>query len=105
MLPRHLKTMEESDGMRAISRASAAVSTTVSSATEPIRNTAAYKILADTVIDALDDNGSAKLKHAGFEEKEAQRKRRALRLLWCNRWNHVSHPQSTTLSIDSFAPY
>lgn len=30
------------------------------------------------MIDALDDSGSAK--HAGFEEKEARRKRRALRL-------------------------
>jgi mitochondrial import inner membrane translocase subunit TIM44 len=34
--------------------------------------------LAETVIDALDDSGSAK--HAGFEEKEARRKRRQMRL-------------------------
>ena len=61
-----------------ISRASAAVSSTIASTTEPIRNTAAYKVLADTVIDALDDSGTAK--HAGFEEKEARRKRRQLRL-------------------------
>lgn len=61
-----------------ISRASAAVSSTIERTTEPIRNTEAYKTLAETVIDALDDSGSAK--HAGFEEKEARRKRRQLRL-------------------------
>ncbi|KAJ8518568.1 hypothetical protein ONZ45_g4391 [Pleurotus djamor] len=73
-----LKTMEESELMRAISKASAAVSSTIASTTEPIRNTAAYKTLADTVVEALDDSGSAK--HAGFEEKEARRLRRQKRL-------------------------
>ncbi|KAI9449783.1 mitochondria import inner membrane translocase TIM44 subunit [Russula earlei] len=73
-----LKTMEESDLARAISRATAAVSSTIASTTEPIRNTAAYKTLAETVIDALDDSGTAK--HAGFEEKEARRARRQMRL-------------------------
>lgn len=95
-----LRTMEESDLARAvcrsaiasvfrriphiplfplkISRATAAVSSTIASTTEPIRNTAAYKTLAETVVDALDDSGTAK--HAGFEEKEARRARRQLRL-------------------------
>lgn len=62
-----------------ISRASSALSSTISSTTEPIRNTAAYKTLSETLIDALDDSGSAK--HAGFEEKEARRQRRQMRLL------------------------
>lgn len=35
-------------------------------------------MLAETVVDALDDSGSAK--HGGFEEKEARRRRRQLRL-------------------------
>ncbi|KAJ3515177.1 hypothetical protein NLJ89_g1921 [Agrocybe chaxingu] len=73
-----LKTMEESDIMRAISRASSAVSSAVEKSTEPIRKTAAYKTLAETLVDALDDSGSAK--HAGFEEKEARRLRRQKRL-------------------------
>ncbi|KAJ7037784.1 import inner membrane translocase subunit tim44 [Mycena alexandri] len=73
-----LKTMEESEIMRAISRASAAVSSTIEKSTEPIRNTAAYKTLSETLVDALDDSGSAK--HAGFEEKEARRLRRQKRL-------------------------
>jgi hypothetical protein len=61
-----------------ISRATAAVSSTIASTTEPIRNTAAYKTLAETLVDALDDSGTAK--HAGFEEKEARRARRQMRL-------------------------
>ncbi|EJF64205.1 mitochondria import inner membrane translocase TIM44 subunit [Dichomitus squalens] len=73
-----LRTMEESELMRAISRASAAVSSTIEKTTEPIRNTAAYKSLSDTIADALDDSGSSK--HGGFEEKEARRRRRQLRL-------------------------
>ncbi|KAI6112585.1 hypothetical protein F5141DRAFT_1108435 [Pisolithus sp. B1] len=68
-----LKTMEESEIMRASS-----LSSTIAQTTEPIRNTAAYKTLAETLVDALDDSGSAK--HAGFESKEARRKRRQRRL-------------------------
>ncbi|KAJ7210529.1 hypothetical protein GGX14DRAFT_451006 [Mycena pura] len=77
-----LKTMEESDLMRAVRLdrvpASAAVSATIEKSTEPMRNTAAYKALSETLIDALDDSGSAR--HAGFEEKEARRLRRQRRL-------------------------
>ncbi|KAG9312997.1 hypothetical protein JVU11DRAFT_6435 [Chiua virens] len=69
-----LKTMEESE----ISRATTSLSNTIAHTTEPIRNTAAYKTLAETLVDALDDSGSAK--HAGFEEKEARRLRRQKRL-------------------------
>jgi mitochondrial import inner membrane translocase subunit TIM44 len=66
-----------------ISRASSAVSSAVEKSTEPIRNTTAYKTLAETVVDALDDSGSAK--HAGFEEKEARRLRRQKRLVKAGR--------------------
>ncbi|KIY70805.1 TIM44 subunit of mitochondria import inner membrane translocase [Cylindrobasidium torrendii FP15055 ss-10] len=74
-----LKGMEESEIMRAISKATSAVSTTIDKTTEPIRKTAAYKSLSETIIDALDDSGSAK--HAGFEAKDARRLRRQQRLL------------------------
>ncbi|KAH8832736.1 mitochondria import inner membrane translocase TIM44 subunit [Flagelloscypha sp. PMI_526] len=73
-----LKSMEESDLMRAISRASSALSERIDKSTEPIRKTAAYKAAVDTIIDALDDSGSAK--HAGFEERDARRLRRQKRL-------------------------
>ncbi|KAF7969680.1 hypothetical protein HWV62_22387 [Athelia sp. TMB] len=83
-----LKTMEESELMRAISRASAAVSNTIATSTEPIRNTAAYKTLSETIVDAFDDSGSAK--HAGFEEKEERRRRRQARLAKAGRGNGLS---------------
>jgi mitochondrial import inner membrane translocase subunit TIM44 len=54
------------------------VSKGVSTATEPIRKTEAYKALAETVMDALDDSGSSK--HGGYEEKEVRRLRRKARL-------------------------
>lgn len=73
-----IKTMDESDFVRRMRDASSAVANTVSTATEPIRKTEAYKVLADTVLEALDDSGSAK--HAGYEEKEARRLRRQKRL-------------------------
>ncbi|KAJ8587307.1 import inner membrane translocase subunit tim44 [Rhizopogon salebrosus TDB-379] len=73
-----LKTMEESEIMRTISRATSSLSNTIATTTEPIRQTAAYKTLAETLVDALDDSGSAK--HAGFEDKEARRRRRQKRL-------------------------
>jgi len=73
-----LKTMEESELARAIARAGAAVSSTIEKTTEPIRNTAAYKSLSQSIEEALDDSGTAK--HAGFEEKELRRRRRQLRL-------------------------
>ncbi|KAF8329512.1 uncharacterized protein EI90DRAFT_3062857 [Cantharellus anzutake] len=89
-----LKTMEESDIMRAISRASNAVSSTIVSGTEPIRNTAAYKALAETVIDALDDSGSSK--HAGYETKEVRRLRRKRRLERAGRSGTLSPRPRTT---------
>ena len=46
--------------------------------TEPIRNTAAYESLADTIVDALDDSGATT--HTGFGEKELRRRRQQLRL-------------------------
>jgi hypothetical protein len=61
-----------------ISRASSVVTSAVEKSTEPIRKTAAYKVLSETLVDALDDSGSAK--HAGFEEREARRLRRQKRL-------------------------
>ncbi|TFY72009.1 hypothetical protein EVG20_g993 [Dentipellis fragilis] len=84
-----LKSMEESEIARAISRATASISSTISTTTEPIRNTAAYKALSETLIDALDDSGTAK--HAGFEEKEARRKRRALRLAKAGKEGRIQH--------------
>ena len=45
----------------------------------PFRSTVAYKTLAETVIDAFDDSGTAK--YAGSEEKEPRRARQQMRLV------------------------
>ena len=54
------------------------MSLTIEKTTEPIRNTAAHKALAETIVDALDD--SRTVNHAVFEDKELRRRRRQLRL-------------------------
>jgi len=53
--------------------AAARASSTMENTIEPIRNTAAYKSLSDTIFDPLDDSGTAK--RVGFEEKELRRRR------------------------------
>jgi import inner membrane translocase subunit TIM44 len=49
--------------------------------TEPIRNTTAYKALSETIVDALDDSGSAN--HAGYEGKDADGIKSRVRLVYC----------------------
>ncbi|KAF9518022.1 hypothetical protein BS47DRAFT_426924 [Hydnum rufescens UP504] len=83
--------MEESDIMRAISGASSAISTTIVSTTEPIRNTAAYKALPETVSDALDNSGSSR--HGGYEAKEARCKRRNGSKGWEGRRPRAKEPR------------
>ena len=87
-----LKSMEESEIIRTISRATSAVSSTIEKSTEPIRKTAAYKSLSESIIDALDDSGSAK--HAGFEEKEARRLRRQRRLIKAGKAGRLAHTKT-----------
>ncbi|KAG9006115.1 protein translocase subunit [Tulasnella sp. JGI-2019a] len=86
-----IKAVEESELMRGLAKASSAVASAVATTTAPVRNTEAYKALAETVIDALDDSGSSK--YGGYEEKEARRKRRERRLLKAGRGGglHARH--------------
>jgi import inner membrane translocase subunit TIM44 len=81
------------------------VSSTIEKSTEPIRNTAAYKTLSETLVDALDDSGSAK--HAGFEEKEARRLRRQKRLVKAGKnafgSNHLAANPECVLTLYVFS--
>jgi import inner membrane translocase subunit TIM44 len=43
---------------------------TIEESTEPIQNTAAYKTLSETLVDAMDDSDSAK--HVGFKEERRE---------------------------------
>ena len=55
-----------------------AVSSAASTATAPVRNTAAYKALAESVSEVFDD--SAASRYGGYVEKEVRRKKRQARL-------------------------
>lgn len=70
-----LRGIENSEAFRSLLRATNAASTAVSSATQPIRDTEAYKTFAETISDALDDTS-----RGGYEDKEARRLRRQRRL-------------------------
>ncbi|KAI5454953.1 protein translocase subunit [Naganishia albida] len=70
-----MKAVEESELMRNIAKASAAVSSGVSSATAPVRNTEAYKALAESVTEVLEESS----RYGGYEEKEERRRRREIR--------------------------
>lgn len=50
----------------------------MATATAPVRNTEAYKALAESVSEVFDD--SSTLKYGGFMEKDIRRKRRQARL-------------------------
>jgi import inner membrane translocase subunit TIM44 len=54
------------------------VSSSVAAATAPVRNTEAYKVLAESVSEVFDDSGA--LRYGGYAEKEVRRKRRQARL-------------------------
>lgn len=81
-----------------ISKASAAVASSIEKTTEPIRKTEAYKALAETIIDALDDSGSAK--HAGYEEKDARRARRQARLLKLGKQQGFAAGSVATVAVE-----
>lgn len=55
-----------------------AVSSAAATATAPVRNTQAYKALAESVSEVFDD--SAASRYGGFLEKEVRRKKRQARL-------------------------
>lgn len=58
--------------------------------------------MAETVKDALDDSGSAK--HAGYEDKEARRKRRTVRLAKAGKEGGIAaHGRIQLLQIPSMS--
>ncbi|CAE6433104.1 unnamed protein product [Rhizoctonia solani] len=73
-----VRSLEASGFYQGITRATAAVSSAVATSTEPIRNTEAYKAVAEAVAEALDDSGASR--YGGYEEKEVRRKLREKRL-------------------------
>jgi import inner membrane translocase subunit TIM44 len=71
-----MQAVEESEFMRQLTKTSAAISQGVSTVTAPVRNTAAYKALSESVVEAFEESS----RYGGYEEKEIRRKRREERL-------------------------
>ena len=71
-----LQQVEDSEFMRQLTKTSAAISQGVSTATAPVRNTAAYKALSESVVEAFEESS----RYGGYEDREVRRKRREERL-------------------------
>jgi import inner membrane translocase subunit TIM44 len=74
------RSLQDSEVLRAISVASGRVYSAAASATQPVRDTAAYKALAESVEEAFDDSGAGS-RYGGYEEREERRRRREKRAL------------------------
>jgi len=70
-----MQAVEDSELMKGLARASAAVSSAAATTTAPVRNTAAYKALSDSVVEAFEEGS----RYGGYEGKEERRRRRELR--------------------------
>lgn len=71
-----LQQVEDSEFMRQLTKTSAAISQGVTTATAPVRNTAAYKALSESVVEAFEESS----RYGGYEDREVRRKRREERL-------------------------
>ncbi|KAK4686908.1 hypothetical protein P7C73_g3214, partial [Tremellales sp. Uapishka_1] len=71
------RSLNDSEVIKAISAATGRISSAAMSATAPVRDTAAYKALAESVEEAFDDTTGSR--YGGYEEKEARRLRRQKR--------------------------
>jgi import inner membrane translocase subunit TIM44 len=61
-----------------LNRARDSVSSAAATATAPVRNTAAYKALAESVSEVFDDSNA--MRYGGYAQKEARRRKRQQRL-------------------------
>ncbi|WVN91172.1 uncharacterized protein L203_106427 [Cryptococcus depauperatus CBS 7841] len=71
--------LRESEVLRAISTATNRFVSSVDSATAPIRDTKAYKLMAESIEEAFEDESGVGSRYGGYEDKEARRKKREAR--------------------------
>jgi len=78
-----LRTMDDNPFLRhsrqALSKGARAVGDAAMTASEPLRNTEAYKAIAQEISEALDEAGSS-VRYGGYLEREARMRRREARL-------------------------
>ncbi|KGB76097.1 import inner membrane translocase subunit tim44 [Cryptococcus deuterogattii 99/473] len=71
--------LADSEVLKAISAATNRFVSAASSATAPIRDTKAYKLMAESLEEAFEDESGVGSRYGGYEEKEARRKKREMR--------------------------
>ncbi|WWD06554.1 hypothetical protein V865_004647 [Kwoniella europaea PYCC6329] len=73
--------LRDSEVLKAISAATSRFVSAATSATQPIRDTKTYQVIAESIEDAFDDTTGMSSRYGGYEEKEARRKKRELRAI------------------------
>jgi import inner membrane translocase subunit TIM44 len=73
------KALEDSGVIHAIRASYGWASDAASRATQPVRDTAVYKAIAESVEDAFDDETGLSSRYGGYMEKEARRRKREAR--------------------------
>lgn len=71
--------LADSEVLKAISAATNRFVSAASSATAPIRDTKAYKLMAESIEEAFEDESGVGSRYGGYEEKEARRRKREMR--------------------------
>ncbi|TYJ54333.1 hypothetical protein B9479_004998 [Cryptococcus floricola] len=71
--------LRDSEVLKAISAASNRFVSATYDATAPIRDTKAYKLMAESIEEAFDDETGVGSRYGGYQEKEARRKKREMR--------------------------
>ncbi|WWC73315.1 uncharacterized protein I206_107282 [Kwoniella pini CBS 10737] len=83
--------LRDSEVLRAISAATSRFVSAATSATQPIRDTKTYQVIAESIEDAFDDTTGVSSRYGGYEEKDARRKKRELRAIRAAKAGKVVH--------------
>ncbi|WVR09247.1 hypothetical protein IAU60_006312 [Kwoniella sp. DSM 27419] len=73
--------LADSEVLKAISAVTSRFVSAATSATQPIRDSKTYKIMAESIEEAFEDNTGMSSRYGGYEDKEVRRKRRELRAI------------------------
>ncbi|WWD20970.1 hypothetical protein CI109_105449 [Kwoniella shandongensis] len=71
--------LRDSEVLRALSAATSRFVSAATSATQPIRDSKTYKIVAESLEEAFEDSTGAGSRYGGYEDREVRRKRREAR--------------------------
>ncbi|OCF34145.1 import inner membrane translocase subunit tim44 [Kwoniella heveanensis CBS 569] len=83
--------LADSEVLKAISAVTSRFVSAATSATQPIRDSKTYKIMAESIEEAFDDTTGASSRYGGYEDKEVRRKKRELRAIRAAKAGRVVH--------------